>query len=242
MSQHHDEIQSLLAPHALHAVEPEEAVAIEAHLPTCPRCRSELEGYLRTAPLLGSVVGDVPAGVWEEVLRTVDDRRKATVPVWVHGARPRRSSSRGRSLVAIAAAVAVLVGVASGALVAGLGGSSGGSTTQRLQAAASAVLSGPHTLVDMRDPSGGVVAEVAISRSSDAFFLPVSLPRLHAGRTYQLWASVRGSPVSLGVLGSSGALSEFRAQPEMTMFMITAEPSGGVPEPDSPVLAAGRVT
>ena len=243
MTPDHEDLQSLLGAYALHAVEPDDASRLEEHLAVCPRCRAELAGYLRTAPLLGSTHEEPPSGLWEDIVSTIGDRRAASLPPQVRRAvSPRRRRGSRMPLLAALAAAVIVLAAATGALWSGLVGQPGGSPAARLGEAATAAGSGRHLTVDLTGPGGRRAAKVIIAAGDRAFLVPEALPSLPPGRTYQLWASVRGAPVSLGLVGSPAEIVEFDAQPVMAAFMITAEPSGGVAQPDSPVLAIGRAS
>ncbi|HUP86441.1 MAG TPA: PP2C family protein-serine/threonine phosphatase [Acidimicrobiales bacterium] len=56
----HDRVAALLGAHALDAVDDDEAAAIEAHLPTCTRCRSELDAHREVAAHLAPSPAPVP--------------------------------------------------------------------------------------------------------------------------------------------------------------------------------------
>jgi anti-sigma factor RsiW len=49
----HLEIEGLLAPFALDAVDPDEHEAVAAHLADCPVCRAEVADYRRAAAAFG---------------------------------------------------------------------------------------------------------------------------------------------------------------------------------------------
>jgi hypothetical protein len=65
------------------------------------------------------------------------------------------------------------------------------------------------------------------------------------GHTYQLWAKVgegdAARMVSLGVLGSTPAISPFRLTATPTMFEVTAEPGSGSSTPGASVVLRGDV-
>lgn len=69
----HDELQELLGAYALDAVDPEEAAAIERHLPTCPRCRNELTDHREVAALLGYAGAAAPSGVWDRIVASLEE-------------------------------------------------------------------------------------------------------------------------------------------------------------------------
>lgn len=68
------------ALHALGALEPAEAAALDAHLHDCPLCRAEMASLARTAALLGGLAAEVdpPEGLRARVLETT---RRAATPV-----------------------------------------------------------------------------------------------------------------------------------------------------------------
>jgi anti-sigma factor RsiW len=69
----HTELQELLGAYALDAVDPDEAAAIERHLPTCPRCRNELAEHREVAALLGYAGGSAPSGVWDRIVASLEE-------------------------------------------------------------------------------------------------------------------------------------------------------------------------
>lgn len=242
----HDELQSLLGAYALHAVEPEEAQALERHVENCPRCTAELAQYLAAAPFLGGAGGEPPEGIWESVVETINqpatnEIRRAVLRT------TKPSSGRRRSwltagVVGVAAALAALAlwaAVLEGRVHQLENESSSGALRR---AAASALVAPGHRSILMSAPSGEGVADVVVTSGGSAYLVSSSLPELPTGRTYQLWALNGQVPVSLGVLGREAATTAFRVEPGMSLLMITAEPSGGVAQPDSAVLARGVLT
>jgi anti-sigma-K factor RskA len=85
---------------------------------------------------------------------------------------------------------------------------------------------------------------VALTSSGAAYLLPKDLATLPAGRTYQLWGRIDGRMISLGLLGSRPAVTAFSVNPEapVSLFAITAEPSGGVLQPTTTPVVQGVVT
>jgi len=69
----HTALQELLGAYALDAVEPDEAAAIERHLPTCPRCRNELSDHREVAALLGYAGAAAPRGVWDRIVASLEE-------------------------------------------------------------------------------------------------------------------------------------------------------------------------
>ena len=70
--------------------------------------------------------------------------------------------------------------------------------------------------------------KVVVDESGRGYVIPENLPPLDEGSTYQLWSVDRGTPVSLGLLGSDPGITVVAAGSTTTMA-ITAEPAGRQP-------------
>lgn len=73
----HDELRDLLGAYALDAVDPDEALLVEAHLRECPQCRAEVEQHRSVAALLGNVGAAAPAGLWDRIAASLDEPEQA---------------------------------------------------------------------------------------------------------------------------------------------------------------------
>ena len=231
----HDEIQELLGAYALDAVEADEREAIEAHLPTCPRCRAEVEEHLETAALLAAGGAPAPEGIWDRISESLEP------PDLSRYREQRRPISRWlSSAVAAAALVATFV---VGVQVM----EQGDRIEQVIDVADDATLARAATAA-LLDPGARRVALEGESRV-DAVVLPDgtgylvqdSLRPLREAETYQLWAMNGTTPVSAGVLGPDPGITAFRVDPAVDALAITAEPAGGVPQPTSDPLVVGEV-
>lgn len=96
----HKQIQELLGAYALDAVDPDEAAAVAAHLPGCPRCQDELAGHQEAAALLAHVGSPAPEGVWDKIAARLGEREGAEPDA----AAPGRAASIGEGEAAAAAA------------------------------------------------------------------------------------------------------------------------------------------
>ena len=241
MTLSHDELRALLAASAVNAVEPEEAAEVERHLEHCSDCRAELAEYGSAVALLAGPAPEPPEGLWQEIAATIGTPPSREMPVSLKKVVKRRGRRfQGWAVAAAAALIAVVVLAVS---VANLQGDvnhlQNQAVTGSISASLNAALQSPHTVVELRAPSGAEVAQaVLVQGSRSSFLVPKQMGALGTGMTYQLWARSGGSAVSLGVLGPRPGVSEFMVEPEMTVLMITAEPSGGVSEPTTPVLAS----
>ncbi|MGH9335392.1 MAG: anti-sigma factor, partial [Vicinamibacteria bacterium] len=92
----------------------------------------------------------------------------------------------------------------------------------------------------------GAAAKAFLDPANRRLFLYVyNLPPPPAGRTYQLWLIVGGSPVSMGTFGvepdGSGRLDTATVpafEGEVTVA-VSVEPEGGVPQPTGPIVLVG---
>ena len=244
----HDELQSLLGAYALDAVEDDEARAVERHLQECPRCRAEVANHRETAALMASVGAEAPAGVWDRISAALsDDPQEATAldPLRRRPRGRRRLPMRVRVAAALGAAVAAAVAVLSVATVR-LDHRVG--TLRRTilaspaaQAATAALIDPLHRDVRLTSADGRLAAQVALRLTGEAYLVDTDLPVLDRGRTYQMWGLAGGRIVSLGLLGATPVFAAFRVEDTVTQLMVTSEPAGGVPAPDSPVLIQGLI-
>ena len=239
----HAEIEELLAAYALDAVDPNEAMLIEAHLVECPRCQAELASHRDVASLLGNSATPAPHGVWDQIAARLDEN-DLPAPAALIARLPRQRRRTRAFQLAIAAAAAAAIAVLA-VQVADLNSQEAKLQSPReaqaLAPAVAAALAGPHetiTLTSAKRFSGTIV----VTSEGNAYWLSSNLPELPNSETYQLWGLVRDKSVSLGLLGSNvGRYSAFRVQRSTTEVMVTVEPEGGTPAPTSAVVLAGAV-
>lgn len=229
----HHQIQELLGPYSLDAVDPAERVEVARHLPECQQCRREVDSFRHVASHLGGVEELPPATVWERLQTTVDQTTVVDLT-------SRRMVTWWKPLISIAAAAALVVGfgiqtsrltevrgrlaqaeertanleasIASGQwdAVASLAAASPGAQTVSLDGNL-----GKGTIVILPDGTG--------------FLIENDLDPLDRGRTYQLWAVQDGTVISAGLLGSSPGVVTFHIDPKLLEgLVITAEQAGGV--------------
>ncbi len=244
----HDEASELLGAYALDAVDGDEEAAVRAHLAECPRCHSELSALVRAAAALGDQANEkasaAPPGVWDRIAGQLAEQppplRLVGSSAAVVGAR--RSSPLWRRAAAVAAVAAVVACAFLGWDVSHL--DSRVSQMQAAmarngvaQAAAAAALAPDSRRIELTSSAGAVRAEVVVLPGGQGYVLSTSLPTLGTGRTYQLWGQSGSRPISIGLLGASGAPAAFRIDGQLSALMVTAEPAGGTVAPTTPVLA-----
>ncbi len=255
----HQEASELLSAYALDAVDGDELDALEVHLATCPRCRSELDGLREVAGAIGNSVEPLPEGLWSSIASRLPERSGDEEPPPMPQLSPEsrspfrtppdRRPRRRRATVATLGALAVAA--AAVAVVLGIGLVQADNRVSGLQAAAShqtsavtAALRTPgHRLVDLDTAAHGQLAQFVVVPDGRGYMVSSDLPPLSGAQTYQLWGIVGSKPVSLGLLGAAPrqAIFTMAGTKRPSRLSITAEPSGGSVVPTSPILATGTV-
>jgi anti-sigma factor RsiW len=212
-----------LAGYVLGALDPAEAVALEAHLAGCERCRSELRWLEPAVRALGTSVPQLEAPR-QLRRRTMKAARAEVEP---SSGAPERRTWRLRLTPPVAGLAVSLVALAVGAgYLAGTSDTSETSTpTVALEAATDT------------GPAGNVVIH------GDQATLQVSdLPQLREGDVYQAWVQRDGviEPSTTFIVDRTGrgaaAIPGVSGAQEL---MITREPPGGSTKPSTaPILRA----
>jgi hypothetical protein len=254
----HDEASELLAVAALHAVDAETLAAIEEHAATCPRCQSELDSYRAVASALGNSVEELPEGLWTNISSQLWERTgdSTEMPALLIGETPAnvvaigsvtRASRRMRtalSAVAFAAAASIVV------LAFSL--SSAQNQVTNLQGALhsanrsvvqKALASPDRQIVNLTSASNQQLAKFVMLPDGTGYLVTSNMPALTRNDTYQLWAIVNGSPVSIGVMGSSPGHVTFTmaSSPAPSELAVTVQSAGGSLTPAKNFVASGPV-
>jgi anti-sigma-K factor RskA len=246
----HTETESLLGVYALHAVEADEARAVEEHLASCPRCRAELAALREVAAALGNFGAEAPEGVWERIAADVhaEDSDEHPAPQLLLP-RSEQATARwhwrvvARSVLAgVAAAVVVLFGLQFNHVDNELNGLRVAVNGHGLSPLVASVALGPHRVITLTSAGSPESGRIEVAPGGTAYWVGASLGALSPDKTYQLWATVGGRIVSIGLLGSDPhAYLQLHLEASMQMIMATAEPEGETPGPTTPVLLAGVV-
>ena len=222
----HERWDELAAGHALHALEPAEAVEFEQHRATCAHCQASLDEMSFVAAQLGSLAGagGSEAPPWRRIrVGVVGDAPAVS----------KRSTARRRWLLPVATAAAVVAAAA--VLTVRL---TSGGATPALTAAGCARDAACHQVV-LRSADGVGVATILV-RGRTATVASVALGRAPAGREWALWqVPYRGRPM---------LIRTFRAVPATTdslptsfdpsaSFALSAEPAGSRPGQPTDVVA-----
>jgi hypothetical protein len=219
-----------LVAYSLGAVEPRDAMGIEAHAPSCARCSRELEALAPAVAVLGESVEQIepPPELRERVLSVVREEAgsKGTEPIG--DAPPRRRRGLGGLLLRPAVGLAALAIAAAGVggyLIAG-GGDENGQTTVPVVAQA------------------GIGGTLAVGEHSSMLDLH-GLKQLTGREVYQVWVAQGQSlrPSSNFIPDSSGlAMTAVDGHlPSGTKVMVTREPHPGRTAPTPPILLSATV-
>lgn len=248
----HDDALELLGAYALHAVDPDEALLIEAHLDECPKCRAEVAEHREVATLLGNSGGDAPDGLWDRIASTLEEApppMRLSLPSSEGSVIPLapRQRARGNRVVvaAMSAAAAVVIGALGVKVVQQedqLGRVQEALNDDAMIRAANVALLDPDAARStLASPDGVVEVAAVLLPDGTGYLMTEDLPGLDAARTYQLWGQTGSGLISLGLLGADPeGVVPFRATGDVAALAITEEVSGGVAQSENPPVLLGR--
>lgn len=267
----HEQASELLSAYALDAVDGDELVDLETHVATCPRCQSELDILREVAGAMGNSVEPLPEGLWANIVsRLPEDLQGAEPPpmpsLESEARSPFRAPSsastrRTRRVVVLLGALAVAAVAV--AVVFGIDLIHSQDKVSMLQADVSrlhvdnsrlqvkanetpvavALRTPGHSIVTLESSSGQQLAQFVIVPGGHGYLVSSQLPVLSTGKTYQLWGIVGGTPISLGLLGTSPRHAAFTiaGAPRAAKLAVSAEPAGGTVAPTGSIVASGSV-
>ncbi len=219
----HDEANELLAALALNAVESDEALEIEAHVATCPRCQSELDSFRAVAAALGNSVEPLPEGLWSNISSQLwEQKGEATaLPELLlpEGDVVAISSSRSGISRRAKTAFGTLAFAAAASIIAlSIGLTGANSHVANLQnalklanrsAVQTALATPGRQLIELSNSAQQPIAQFVMLPDGTGYLVKARMPALDADQTYQLWGIVKGSPISIGIMGSAPGLVTF---------------------------------
>jgi anti-sigma factor RsiW len=226
-------IHELTAGYALDALDPAEREAFERHLAGCEQCQEELASFWEvTASLAAAADERAPsAALRDRILADARAEKQTVVPFESR----RRVSPVLASITAVAAAVAIGLGIYSVSLRGQLDDTRSALTSQE---SAASVLADPNAMtVAMKSGSGRVV----VGADGAAVLVVDDLAAAPAGKTYQAWVVEGQTPVSAGTFDTTDKQAIVPLpQPvaDGAVIGVTLENAGGASSPTLPMLAA----
>jgi hypothetical protein len=251
----HDEATELLAAMALDALDADAHTGVEEHILTCPECQRELDSLREVASALGNTYEAPPEGLWSQIatrLYETDPADAPSLPVFLGDFDPAGQSDRHRSRRARGFLLTVSLAAAAAIIVLGLTLSSANNRVANLENAlagnghngvASALATPGHKVVTLSGNDHQVLASFVLLPDGRGYLVKSNMPALPSSETYQLWGIVNGSPVSIGVMGSTPHAVAFTlaTTPGPTKIGVTVEPAGGSLTPTKGMVASGEV-
>jgi anti-sigma factor RsiW len=253
----HEEATDLLGAYALDALDPVEHDEVEAHLRACPSCLAEVAEHREVAGLLTPGWAKPPPGLWPKIASSLEEvpppldlapviAMKPSTPKAPPAAPAARAGRRfGVGIAAMVAAAAVaMVGVLGVRLINDRpgAGSNDGSYALELQRSVNAATASPDARkVELVSTDGYRTAEVVVLPDGTGYLVRNNLAPLAKERTYQMWAVVGSTAISVGVLGSEPKVVPFKMDGNVSALAITDEVAGGVVSSKQAPVVVGKI-
>ena len=100
-----------------------------------------------------------------------------------------------------------------------------------------------HRVVTLENSAHVDLARFVIVPGGRGYLVSSTLPKLGHGETYQLWGIMKGTAISLGLLGAAphGSTFTIAGTSSTPQLAVTAEPAGGTVAPTGDIVASGTV-
>jgi hypothetical protein len=245
------ELDELLPLYALDALDGEEQEQVARYVARDDGALAEVESLREAASFLPQAEVRAPASLWSGIAEALDSPSEPLTapPLRLMSSdadtAQKRRARRGRRVVSLLAAAAIVLAVVLGIQVVRQQSRLDDLDTEMHrdpmeQQAMSARGSADAHVIALDSMEGGAGADVVMLPNGTGYLFGGELPALSAGDTYQLWAKVAGGGnprmVSLGVLGKDPGISPFRLAASPMMFEVTREPASGSETPGAVVL------
>jgi len=246
---------ALLGAYALDALEGEERDAVERHAQDCWSCTAEIVDHREVAGLLTPGWAKPPPGLWEKIAASLVEVPPpldlAPVIAMKPGGRPKVVAPSSRRSIGMG--IAAMVAVAAVAMIGFLGFKVAddnrridsfalGQPGQELQRTVAAAQAAPNARkVSLVSTDGYRTASAVVLPDGTGYLVKSNLPALSPERTYQLWALVGTSRISVGVLGSEPQIVPFKIDGQVWALAITDEVKGGVESTKREPVVVGKI-
>lgn len=214
-----DDLDALLAAHAIGALDGDELEQVERMLATDADARAELARYQRASAELRSSDGPGPE-VWSSILTAVEDDDRGAGIVPIGAARQRRRVVR---TIGLAAALAVAAGLSAWGLDQSDSSSPPAPTIERTPDPAG-IPDGEHVTLTTAD---GQTVKIVLLPDGRGLVLDGTLPRLVDG-TYRLLARTADGVVQLSVIGDRIVHTAFAVPADLTELLLVRTEGDGV--------------
>lgn len=249
----HVEATELLGAYALDALEPAELQVVDRHVQDCPACLAEIAQHREVAGLLTPGWSKPPAGLWEKIAASLEESPPALDLAPVIAMKPANARATAKPRRSIGAGIAAMVAIAAVAMIGFLGikvaddrgrlrDFARGAHADELTRSVNAALADPSAhKVDLVSTDGYRNAQAVVLPDGTGYVVRSNLPELSAERTYQLWALVGTSRISVGVLGPEVGVAPFKVGSSVLALAITDEAAGGVETTKKDPVVVGRI-
>ncbi len=235
------DIHELAAPYALDALDEDDRVLFERHLPDCARCATEVTSFRQTAAAMAYAVETAPPPELRarllDAARTERRHERSNVVSF-----PRWLRFRVPALGAVAAVAAVA------ALALGIWNLSLTGTLDEERSASAATEQALALVADTsaeRISLEGAEGSLVVARDGAAALVVCQLGTAPSGKTFEAWVIDGGGPHRAGEFeggGHCGAHALTETVPRGATVAVTIEPDGGVDSPTGePILASESV-
>lgn len=248
MEHKHQDIIELLGAYALDAVDLDEAAAIDAHLPTCPRCAAEVADFREVAAALASSGAPAPEGLWARISDQLTEAAppftaELPVPASLERARRRRFVPTPLWVGAAAAALVLVAATAIGIDRVAIRSDAPQVASSSIESLARRTLDDPSArTTTMSSDATPLQVTVTVAPDGSGYLFGSSLPPLGADQTYQLWSVRDDAVVSVGVLGPTPGVVAFHTAGGPQTFAVTVEQAGGVVASSQVPLVVGTIS
>ena len=227
-----DSVHQLTAAYALDALDDRDVAEYETHLARCPTCQGELAEFRHTAGTLAlaAPAADAPPGLRARILEQARAERPNVVPL-----RSRRLAPVLGAAAAIAAGIAIVLGIWASSLSSDLDG-----TRQALDAQRDALALATEKGAEQY-PLQGASGTLVVAPSGTALIID-GLAAAPEGKVYEAWVSADGKTMTPAGTFSAGdgttAVVLDRPVPSGGLAAVTVE-DGPVDQPTgTPILTA----
>jgi anti-sigma-K factor RskA len=208
-------IHELSAAYALDALDGEERREFEEHLKHCSECRDAVASFHEAASALAfqAEMPPPPPGLRARILEEARRERANVVPL-----RPRWAFPAAATAAAVAAVVAITLGIWAASLHDQLG--------ERPEAV----------------PIKGADASLIVTPENEATLVVRDLAPAPTGKTYEAWVIQGGKPAPAGTFagGERVAFALSRKVSDGSVVAVTLERAGGVGQPTTKPLFASE--